>query len=156
MGLLGCRGRRGTSGQSLVELALIVPVLLIFLLIAIDFGRLFSSWVTLNNSARVAANYAAANPNATFGSGSEYEMKVNAEGFSSLSPTCVTAGVPVPVFTDTSADANTTPKNLGDDATVSISCTFRVMTPIVSAIVGSNLPMSASSTFAIREGVYLP
>ena len=137
-----------------------VPVLLILLLIAIDFGRLFSSWVTLNNAARVAANYAASDPTPDdgFGATSEYAAQVNAEGFGSLSPTCATAGVPPPVFTDTTVDANVTTTNLGDEATVSISCSFRVMTPVISAIVGNNLAMSASSTFAIRGGdqVYLP
>lgn len=152
--------RGHASGQSLVEFALILPVLLLFLLVAIDFGRLFSSWVTLNNSARVAANFAAADPNPDdgFGAGSTYASKVNAEGFGSLGPTCTTAGVPQPMFNDTAVDSNTTTKNLGDEATVSISCTFKVMTPIVSAIVGGNLPMSASSTFVIRgkDQVYLP
>ena len=33
-------------------------------LIAIDFGRVFLGWVTLNNSVREAANFAALNPNA--------------------------------------------------------------------------------------------
>jgi Flp pilus assembly protein TadG len=137
-----------------------VPVLLILLLIAIDFGRLFSSWVTLNNAARVAANYAASDPTPDdgFGPASEYASQVNAEGFGSLNPTCATGGVPQPVFSDTAVDTNSTTTNLGDEATVAISCTFRVMTPIISAIVGNNLPMSASSTFVIRGGdqVYLP
>lgn len=150
------RARRHATGQSLVELALILPVLLILLLIAIDFGRLFSSWVTLNNAARVAANYAAAYPGDPFGAGSTYATQVNNEGFGSLGSTCSTAGVPQPVFTDTTVDANTTTKNMGDEATVSISCTFKVMTPMVAAVVGSNLPLSASSTFTIRTGAYLP
>jgi Flp pilus assembly protein TadG len=122
---------------------------------AIDFGRLFSSWVTLNNAARVAANYAAANPGEPFGAGSDYATEVNNEGFGSLNPTCATAGVPQPDFTDTAVDANTTRDNMGDIATVSISCNFRVLTPIISAVVGSSLPLSASSSFTIRTGVYL-
>lgn len=143
-------------GQSMVELALVLPVLLLLLLIAIDFGRLFASWITLNNAARVAANYAAANPTASFGPGSTYANQVTTEGFGSLAPTCATSGVPQPVFTDTAVDTNVTTTNLGDEATVSISCTFKVMTPIVSGIVGSNLPMGASSTFTIRDGAYVP
>lgn len=149
--------RKRSAGQSVAEFALIVPVLLILLLAAIDFGRLFSSWVTINNSARVAANYAAANPGDPFGAGSTYATQVNNEGFGSLNSTCSTAGgIPQPVFTDTAVDTNTTTKDLGDTATVSISCGFRVITPIISAVVGSNLPLSASSTFTVRTGVYVP
>jgi Flp pilus assembly protein TadG len=149
------RRRRSSRGQSLVEFALVLPVLLILVLMAIDFGRLFSSWVTLNNAARVAANYAAANPYEAFGAGSDYETQVNKEGFGSLNATCATAGVPVPDFADTAVDTNTTKRNMGDVATVSISCNFKVLTPIISAVVGSSFPVSASSSFTIRTGVYL-
>ncbi len=53
-----------SRGQSLVEFALVLPMILLLMLIALDFGRVFLGWVALNNSARVAANYAAMNPNA--------------------------------------------------------------------------------------------
>src|SRR4051794_29136964 len=57
--------RRGprSRGQSLVEFALILPFMLIMLAFALDLGRVFLGWVNLNNSVRVAANYAAQNPN---------------------------------------------------------------------------------------------
>lgn len=150
-------GNIGIRGQSLVEFAFLVPVLLLILLVAIDFGRLYSSWVTLNNSARVAANYAAANPDASFASGSTYASLVNGEGFGTLGSTCsVSGGVPAPTFADTSVDANTTTTNLGDTATVSVSCAFKVITPFISLIVGNSVPLTASSTFTIRTGAYLP
>ncbi|MBI3748594.1 MAG: pilus assembly protein [Chloroflexi bacterium] len=152
-----CAGSSGIRGQSLVEFAFLVPVILLILLIAIDFGRLYASWVTLNNSARVAANYAAANPHASFAAGSTYATLVNGEGFGALGSTCsVSGGVPAPVFADTSVDANTTTTNLGDTATVSVSCAFKVITPFISLVVGSSVPLTASSTFTIRTGAYLP
>ena len=52
-----------SRGQSLVEFALVLPMILLLMLIAIDFGRVFLGWVGLNNAARVAANYAALHPN---------------------------------------------------------------------------------------------
>ena len=147
--------RARAAGQGLAEFALILPVLLLLLLVAIDFGRLFSAWVTVNNSARVAANYAAANPGEPFDAGSVYEAQVNAEGFGSLNSICATAGVPQPTFADSPADANATTKNLGDVATVAISCDFRVLTPMISDAVGA-LRISAASSFTIRTGAYLP
>ena len=51
-----------SRGQSLVEFALVLPMILLLMLIAIDFGRVFLGWVGLNNAARVAANYAAMHP----------------------------------------------------------------------------------------------
>ena len=51
-----------SRGQSMVEFALVIPLILLLMLIAIDFGRVFLGWVGLNNAARVAANYAAMHP----------------------------------------------------------------------------------------------
>jgi hypothetical protein len=49
--------RRG-KGQTLVEFAITFPILLILMFGIIEFGRIFQAWVTLQNSARVAARYA--------------------------------------------------------------------------------------------------
>ena len=54
--------RHKSRGQSFVEFALVAPVLLLLLLITLDFGRMFMSYVTLNNAARVAANFGSVNP----------------------------------------------------------------------------------------------
>lgn len=45
-------------GQTLAEFAISLPLLLILVFGVIEFGRLFQSWVTLQNSARTAARYA--------------------------------------------------------------------------------------------------
>ena len=47
----------GNKGQTLAEFALTLPVLLLLLFGIIEFGRLFQSWVTLQNAARAAARY---------------------------------------------------------------------------------------------------
>lgn len=51
-----------TAGQSLVEFALVLPVLLLLVLGALDLGRLFSTKITLTNAAREGANYLARHP----------------------------------------------------------------------------------------------
>ncbi len=45
-------------GQALVEFALIVGVLLAFLFIVIESGRIFQAWLTVQNAARSGARYA--------------------------------------------------------------------------------------------------
>jgi uncharacterized membrane protein len=61
------RNRQHSRGQALVEFALIVPVMLLLLLIAIDFGRLFFSYVAINNAAREGASFASVVPTACGG-----------------------------------------------------------------------------------------
>jgi len=54
------RGRRLHSGrgQSLVELSLILPVLLILALGVVDYGRVYFEYVSITNAARTGAAYA--------------------------------------------------------------------------------------------------
>jgi Flp pilus assembly protein TadG len=47
-----------SKGQSLVELALLAPVLLLMVLGTIDFGRSFFAFVSVTNAARNGADYA--------------------------------------------------------------------------------------------------
>ena len=145
------RRRRVRNGQSLAEFALVLPVLLLIALLGLDLGRAFFSWVTLNNAARVAANYAGINPDASFAAASTYDTLIR--GDASNAACVITAGAPPqPVFSDSTLDANVTTKDLGDNVTVTISCPFRVLTPIVGSITGSPITISASSTFTVRTG----
>jgi hypothetical protein len=52
-------GIRSSRGQSLVEFALVLPMLLVLLLGIADFGRVFSAGITLEATARNAAEAAA-------------------------------------------------------------------------------------------------
>ena len=45
-------------GQSLLEFALILPVLLLFIFVIVEAGRLFQGWLTVQNAARDAGRYA--------------------------------------------------------------------------------------------------
>ena len=54
--------KHNRRGQGLVEFALILPLLVLFVLIAIDFGRIYFSYVQISNAAREAANYGSLNP----------------------------------------------------------------------------------------------
>ena len=54
------RTRRG-RGQSVAEFALLLPVMLAFLGLTIDFARVFQAWITLDSATRDAAEYAATN-----------------------------------------------------------------------------------------------
>lgn len=61
----GCR--RAGRGQSLVELALALPFLLLLLLGTIDIGRAFFDYIQLRNAAYEGARYGARFPNDSSG-----------------------------------------------------------------------------------------
>lgn len=54
--------RRKTRGQSLVEFALVLPLMLMFLLVAADFGRALTAYMTVSSSAAEGASFAARSP----------------------------------------------------------------------------------------------
>jgi Flp pilus assembly protein TadG len=58
------RGRDGSRGQSLLELALIAPILIILMLGVIDYGRVYFAFVSVTNGARNGAHYASQSPSA--------------------------------------------------------------------------------------------
>ncbi len=51
------QSEKSPRAQALVELALILPIMLILILGAVDFGRLFMTKLILTNAAREGANY---------------------------------------------------------------------------------------------------
>src|SRR4029077_5456851 len=56
------RDRGKSAGQSMVEFALVLPIMLLLLAGAIDLGRLFYSYIAVENAAKEGALYGARNP----------------------------------------------------------------------------------------------
>jgi Flp pilus assembly protein TadG len=140
------RGR--FRGQGLVEFAISLPVVLLMIGFGIDFGRVFLGWVQLSNAVREAANFAAINPKAWTAPGSpaaqaEFERLITTEatGINCTLP----ATIPDPTFP--------TGTDIGSPAVVAITCQFSLITPLVSTVLGSPIPVSASSSFPIRSGM---
>ena len=148
MNRLRHRLRRSGRGQGLVEFALIVPLLMLLLLLGLDFGRVFFGWVGLTNASRIGASYAAAHPTAWGSPGSATERaSYNAQILADAAAlNCTLPGtLPAPTFA-----AGT---DLGDTARVTLTCTFTLITPIVSELLGNSITIEAESVFPIRAGL---
>jgi PKD repeat protein len=152
---LGARGpRAGAPGQSLVEFALVLPVLLLLTLAALDFGRVYLGWVNLQNMARIAANFAANNPDAWASGGTDTITAYRNQILSDASAVnCqLEPAVPAdPTFSDADGDGKS--RGIGDHATVSLTCDFQVLTPVISNILGGTVQVTASSTFPVKSGL---
>lgn len=57
--------RQREKGQSVAELAVLMPLLLMILLGCLDLGRAFGVWIALANGTREGARYACLHPTAT-------------------------------------------------------------------------------------------
>jgi Flp pilus assembly protein TadG len=145
-------------GQGLVEFALVVPLMLLILLIAVDFGRLFFAHLSNVNAAREGANYAAAHAAdasyslATFNAGAANAAtaQANAQGQSGggvltvTPPFCFAPSAP-----STSIDCNVASNfatGTGNEVTVTVSQPFTFLTPLIGNLFGGSLTLVTSAT----------
>jgi Flp pilus assembly protein TadG len=144
--------RERERGQSVVELALVVPILLLLLLITIDFGRVFMGWVELNSMARVAANYSAQHEDAwppltarQLAERAEYEALIDAnKGVIDCTPVKPGNHYPSPTFAGSGAP--------GDLATVTLQCNFTLFAPFVRNLLPNPVVVTSTANFPITNG----
>ena len=145
------RSRDRSRGQSLAEFALVIPVILALTLIALDFGRIYLGYINLQNMARIGANYASNNADAWTTNDAPrkgiYQTIIRNDAIATNCQLPTVAGVrtaPDPTFP--------TGTDFGDTAEVAITCSFPVITPFISSILGNTVAVSASAAFPIRTG----
>lgn len=143
-------------GQALVETAIMLPILLILLLGAVDFGRAFFGWVNLQQAVRNGANFASITPNMNVDERDRYVELIENDLYVDLAnrqnSSCVPEDpIPNPTYKTPAGTATTTPV-IGDYATLTMQCDFSPLTPLMGLIVGDPLEMRATATFPVREG----
>jgi Flp pilus assembly protein TadG len=145
-------------GQGLVEFTLVLPVMMLILLVAVDFGRVFFSYIETTNAAREGANYAAAHAADSPFNSATYASDVtaaalgetNAQGqrgagsMTVSAPSCV-----IPGTTPTSVACNIAAQNaagIGDQVSVTVTQPFTFFTPLIGGFFGGQLTLSSSAT----------
>lgn len=125
--------RHDQSGQSLVEVALTLPLLLLVVIGIVDIGRVYAFEASVTNAAREAAAYAARDPQATrdeICQRARDELRASGGGCVSadLTITCTRQG-PIDCGNETTTPVlYQTPGQAGSDVTVTVS--YRV--PLLS------------------------
>jgi Flp pilus assembly protein TadG len=140
--------RTSVRAQALVELALILPVLLLLFVAALDLGRLFYSSITLSNAAREGAMEASVNPT-SFVAGAacnKSNNRVMCRAVNEASGSFVTVSPSGVTLTCTPSCA----KALGNDVTVRVEGQFSVITPIIAYFLGGqSVAIAAEATAQI-------
>ena len=137
-----------SRGQALVEFALIVPVLVLILLITVDFGRLFFTYIQVNNAAREGASYGSLNPTSTgIATAAQKEIDAQAQrGESSISVSSTCADSTGNALACASAPGGS---GRGNTITVAVSENFTFLTPLINGAFGNNFKIGASATAAV-------
>lgn len=104
------------KGQALVEMALVLPLLLMLLFGVADFGRIFHAYLTLDHAGREAARLASVD-----GSDSDIQSTITTD----------TAGLDPSKLTVTLNPTGASNRASGTDVTVTLSYTVDFLTPLL-------------------------
>ncbi len=124
------RMRIRRKGQSLVETALILPVLLLLLTGIIDFGLLFNSYLVVSNASREGAR------RATVGNTDEQILLATNNAAASLEPTRLEIEI-LP---------NEAGRSSGDPVTVTVRYGYSMITPVIGAFFPEAFDIETSTT----------
>lgn len=120
-----------SRGQAIVELAILLPVLLLILLGILEFGRVFSSYMIITHASREGARVGAVG-------GSDLDVQNTVSNN--------TATLDSTNMTVTILDGG----NRGEPFTVKVGYDIKLVTPLIGVIVGDPLHMEAETSMRIE------
>lgn len=133
---------RHEHGQSIVEVALVLPLLALLLTGLLDFGRAFFVSVALNDAAAEGAVYAATRPTDTTG--------ITARARGSLEGTPLINQNQVQV-TVACAGGNCATVTGGSAITVTTSYPFTFITPLIGNFFGGSITLRARAVSVVMQ-----
>lgn len=142
---------RQSRGQALVEFALILPVFLLLLVIAVDFGRLFFSYIQIHNAAREAAAFGARQPTNDVEMTNAALRETSSQGQGGENPLTLSAACANPFGATIACSAATGGAGAGNTITVGVNEPFSFLTPLINGFFGGNLQLNASATATITD-----
>ena len=122
------------KGQSMVEFAMIVPILLLIVVGIIEFGFMFSGFLTLTNASREAARAI------SLGATDANAIQRAKDSSMQLDGTQMVVVI----------DPNSGTRQQGDMVTVTISYEYDFLTPFMEAILGSNFMLETDTTMRVE------
>lgn len=138
-------------GQSLVEFAFMLPVLILVLVAAVDLGRAYYTYVAITNAAREGARFGASNPTNPGGIRDRVRKEIENTNLSIPdgqipSPTCYKY---VEGSTDYGASVSCDSATSGDYIQVQVNYPFNFITGYVLSL--GSVTMAQSATMAISK-----
>jgi Flp pilus assembly protein TadG len=140
-------GLRRDSGQSLIEFAFALPVLLLLILALFDFGRGIFYWLDATHVANEGARLAAvAGPSQTSCSALAAQIQQHTSG-QLKSGNSSASGVQSPSQVHIDFPLGGTPK-IGDPVTVSVTANFKY---VPAGYIPGSIPINASATMRLEQ-----
>jgi PKD repeat protein len=134
----------------MVEFALVLPLFMLFTLIAVDFGRVYFSYVQITNAAREGANFGSVAPTNNSGIQAKALQETNAQSQGGEGGVTI----PAPVCKDNlgnviNCSVSTGGAGPGNTITVTAVENFSFLTPFVNTFFSNNFVMRANATATV-------
>jgi len=126
-------------GQTLVEMALVFPIIILMVMGIFDLGRAVWQAGTVAEAAREGARYAATSPADCTGIVNTATKAAIGVKLASSSPIVI-------------SEPSTPPAQLGAPVTVTVRATFSPVTPLIAKFTGSSITITRASTMIIENG----
>jgi hypothetical protein len=157
-------GRTRSRGQSLVEFALVVPILLLVFAAAADLGRAFYAYVAIENGVKEGAFYGARAPlctdDASAGCGDprnvQWRVRNELENLRNPDGTQLTPAIACLDQSSGAPRLNMTDCAAGDTYQVTLTYPFKFLTPILGDILGGKLDLKADSSAVVLNLAFDP
>jgi Flp pilus assembly protein TadG len=133
------------SGQSLVEMALLLPVLLLLAVVTLDLGRGIYYYTEVYNAAREGARYGIIHPDDATGiTNAATRLAVGLDQSQLTVITCECG--------KTCINVNSCPANYKNIIRVKVTYNFKLVTPLANLFTsGGQIPMKSTSMMAIER-----
>ena len=122
------------DGQSLVEFAILLPILLLIVMGIMEFGMMLNSYLTIRNASREGARAA------IVGSADTATKNLILTDSPTLNASYLTVNI-------TPSDGS---RKSGDPLTVDIKYNYHLTVPIISSIFGNTVMLDAQTTMRIE------
>ncbi len=157
----GRAGRNGAGGQSLVEFALVIPIIILLVVGFFEIGRAVFAYNTLANAARQAVRVAAVNQIASVTDCDEsrpiedpYEPHWSIRGCAIAAASTLgitTANISISYSAPPSTTVTCSPTlHVGCIASVTVTYAYTISTPFVNRLIGS-ISMSQTSQMPVER-----
>lgn len=125
---------KNNRGQAIVELAILLPVLLLILMSIFEFGRVFNAYMIISHASREGARVGSVG-----GTDTQIELAI-----SNATPTLDASNMTI-FIVDSGGS-----RNRGDSITVSINYDVDLITPLIGNIVGNTIELGVSTVMRIE------
>ena len=124
---------RSELGQSIVETAVVLPVVLLLLVAIVDSGRVFHSWLIVTNAAREGARSASAQ-----------------QPWTTVEPRIEAASGAWMCGAELTCSATNIQGTSGSAVSVEVSRDVALLTPVMSALWGGTVTLTGNATMLLE------